>query len=382
MPQPNISPRNNPPSASYKKIALTFIIIAIIVAMGISYLALSKVTITLVPKNEPLTRDFELTIAENPDNNTSTPAIIKGDIKTLTGDINSQYLVEGGEQIEDNATGEITIYNDRKESQLLVANTRFLTPAGLLFRLKNRITVPGGSTIKAAVYADAKGAAGNIEPSYFTIPGLSPDLQKLIYAKSDQPFNGGVKSITTISEADFAKASESLAKDKAAELVSQLMASLDAKTLLIGTKTALEDIAYSEKVGAKVGSFIVTAKINVAAILADKNKILTFAKTEFAKGDSNNSALSIDPSSLKYELLSLDLEKKEALAKISLTGLETLDPSKNIFDKNLLVGFTAEDLKLYFSQFNSIKEARVEFSPFWVKKVPLLKDHIIIEVEK
>jgi len=62
--------------------------------------------------------------------------------------------------------------------------------------------------------------------------------------------------------------------------------------------------------------------------------------------------------------------------------LATLDPSKDIFDKNLLVGFTENDLKLYFSQFDSIKDTKIEFTPFWVKKVPILKDHIIIKIEK
>jgi len=120
----------------------------------------------------------------------------------------------------------------------------------------------------------------------------------------------------------------------------------------------------------------------VAAVTAEKAQILDQAKTKLLETVVNGQGIiNLDPNSLKYELTEINPEKKEATAAIAISGMVNFDPTKDIFDKNILVGFTEDDLKLYFSQFEAVKNVRVEFSPFWVKKVPILKDHIIIQIQ-
>jgi hypothetical protein len=379
-----IPTRSNQPQKSYRHIAVVFIILAIVLILGVTYLALSKATITLIPSNEPVTHNFVLTIADNPANNTSTIVVIKGEIFSESKEVEQLFSVEEGKTIDAQAEGTITIYNDRSTDQALVATTRFLTPDGRLFRLKEKVTVPAGSSVQAKIHADEKGASGNIPPTTFTIPGLSESLQRIVYGKSTTPMTGGTRQVGILTSSDIERAELEFNKTNTENIVAKFLSDLsDSKLILIDTTGSSTELATDQEVGTEVDSFNLTGNLTVQSIFASKDEILNLASAKLKDSlGGKGEFVSVDPSSLEYELIDIDPEKKEARVKITISGLTTLDPEKNIFDKNLLVGFTEEDLKLYFSQFESIKDIRVEFSPFWVKKVPILKDHININVKK
>ncbi|MFH1890314.1 MAG: hypothetical protein ABIJ91_01970 [Candidatus Kuenenbacteria bacterium] len=383
MPQNNNLQRANPVHKSYKHIAVIFVILAFLLIIGVTYLALSNVTISLTPSDSKLAHSFNLTVSENPASNTSTSAIISGNIITKTSQASSQFFVDSDKEIEALAEGEVLLYNDQATKQTLVATTRLLTSDNILFRLKNQVIIPAGSTMRAKVQADKKGAGGNIAPTNFTIPGLNENLQKLVYAKSDSSMLGGIKKIGILTESDIERAEMEFEEKYSKEIIDELTNNLDDKRfILIGTKISPGNIKLDKELGDEVDSFTLSGDISVTAVFADRDNILNIAKKEIKESQGpKGEFVNIDPSSLKYKLTNIDTDKNEAEVDISIEGLMTFDPNKDIFDKNLLVGFTEEDLKLYFSQFESVKDVSVEFSPFWVKKVPILKDHIIIQVQ-
>ncbi len=384
MPQPQkeINTRNNPPHSSYKHISIIFMFLAIILVLGVTYLVLSKVTITLYPSNEKITREFDMLIYQDtPPSNNDYP-MLQGKIISTTKEINQNFSVNNGTSVDAIATGKVTLYNNRETAQPLVATTRLLTPDNILFRLKEKVIIPAKSTIVAEVYADKKGADGNIEPTTFTIPGLSKSLQKLVYAKSTTPMAGGTKQIGILTQSDIDQAIDKFGKDNSANLLAQYINDTDNLTL-IDTKIELSDIKTpSEDIGSEVDSFSLNGNITVNAVFVNKNDILETAKNIINHDRNIKSSISIDPSSLTYKLKKIDLENKTAIITVTLSGLATLNPQTDIFDKNLLVGFTKKDLELYFSQFDSISNIDVKFSPFWVTKVPILKDHINIQLAK
>jgi len=51
-----------------------------------------------------------------------------------------------------------------------------------------------------------------------------------------------------------------------------------------------------------------------------------------------------------------------------------------IFDKEKISGLSPKGVELYLANFKEVEAVSVELSPFWVKKVPKLKDHINIVV--
>lgn len=85
------------------------------------------------------------------------------------------------------AEGRVTIYNETPSNQVLIKNTRLLTPDEKLFRLKDRVLIPAFGEIETDIYSDEAGEVGLIDPTGFIIPGLSEDLQKNIYANNSEP---------------------------------------------------------------------------------------------------------------------------------------------------------------------------------------------------
>ena len=56
-------------------------------------------------------------------------------------------------------------------------------------------------------------------------------------------------------------------------------------------------------------------------------------------------------------------------------------PQRICIGKKEIAGFDARGVEYYFSQYPSVKEVEVKFSPFWVKSIPALADRIEIEVK-
>lgn len=115
---------------------------------------------------------------------------------------------ETTETANDPAQGTITIYNAQTTPQQLIKNTRFQTPAGLVYRIRESVTIPAGTTnapgsVTATVYADEGGEKYNIGPSDFTVPGLQGSKAfDLVYAKSTGTMSGGFSGTRpTVSEA-------------------------------------------------------------------------------------------------------------------------------------------------------------------------------------
>ncbi len=389
MPQSKSEPRHAQPHKAFKQFSIFFITLAVLLVLGITYLALAKVTITLIPDKEPVDYNFKLLVSQQTAGQAEQPAndglpennqpLINGVILSKSLDVKQQFTIKHGQTIDSQATGKVIIYNQRPVSQTLVATTRLLTPQGVLFRLKNKVIIPPHSQTEAEVYADKKGAQGNIGPTSFTIPGLSANLQKLVYAESKQPMSGGLKTIGILDQNDIDQAAAELKKTAAADLLAEYLKNYPDLSLL-GTQIELTNLKTEPDLGSQTDSFTLQGKLNIKAVYADPKIILALARKNIQEKNQTNKTINIDPSSLNYEIININPATQKAVIKVNLKGLPNLKSANDLFNKDILIGFTEKDLKLYFSQFDFIKDVRVEFSPFWVKKVPILKDHIIIKI--
>lgn len=112
----------------------------------------------------------------------------------------------GVENVEERASGTIVVSNAYStESQRLIANTRFESSDGLIYRIRAPIVVPGytmrngvktAGEARVLVYADEPGADYNKETVTFTIPGLRESGQSAMYrditARTETPISGGL----------------------------------------------------------------------------------------------------------------------------------------------------------------------------------------------
>lgn len=389
MAQNKTGTRSTQPHNSFKHFSLIFITLAVLLILGITYLALAKVTITLIPNDQPITYEFNLLITHSQNDEGITPnennqtaqtdtPIIPGIILSKSLAVEREFNIQDGKTVDAQAQGTVIIYNHRPVNQTLVATTRLLTPDGILFRLKNKVIIPPNSQVEAEVYADQAGPNGNIGPTSFTIPGLSEALQKLVYAESKQPMRGGTKTVGILTQAEIDHAANELKKTSAADFLANYLEQHPDLTL-IGTQIELNELTTDPALDSQTDSFNLTGQLNIKAVYANPKQILNLAKNLLQK-EYADQAINIDPSSLTYQIININPATQKAIIKVNLKGLPNLNSANDLFNKDILIGFTEKDLKLYFSQFDYIKDVQIEFSPFWVKKVPILKDHIIIKI--
>ncbi len=181
-------------------IALTVAIVIVSSAVGLSFI-FTGATVTITPRTEASTIDTALIASLEPQGGElgfSWASQERTETRTLKAESESQF--------EERASGEITIYNSFSSQPLrLIKNTRFESPDGKIFKIRDSVVVPGmtkqGETstpgeLRVTVYADQTGDTYNIEAGSFTIPGFEGRPQyALVTAKSSTPFTGGFKGL-------------------------------------------------------------------------------------------------------------------------------------------------------------------------------------------
>jgi len=195
------------------------------------------------------------------------------------------YQTTGAKSTPEKATGQATIINDYSADQPLVATTRLLSSKGILYRIKDSVTVKAHEQITVDIYADQAGKEYEIEPEQFTVPGLSASMQKYIYAKSDQQTTGGIREIKILTQEDLDNAQTDLKKELAADALSNLTAELKEGESLMPIPLSEEVIESkaSKKVDVETNDFTLTMNIKNQSLAFLKEDVMTFAEEELAK---------------------------------------------------------------------------------------------------
>lgn len=160
------------------------------------------------------------------------------EIMTLEAEGERQVAASGEEQVTSQAVGTLFIYNlEQKDPLRLVTNTRFESPEGLVYKIKDSAIVPGYTTdatgkkvpgtTAAEVYADQVGEQYNLAPSKFTVPGFKGEPEyTTIYAESTSNFTGGFNGKKfIIAEAELQTSQQALRT----ELRDSLLARIDSE---------------------------------------------------------------------------------------------------------------------------------------------------------
>ncbi|MDB5237486.1 MAG: hypothetical protein JWL88_588 [Parcubacteria group bacterium] len=205
-PPPSLPPRplsdrpNKPPRASRSGKGFpygTALAALIVIAGGVGalyYFSGAKVIITPETNTSSIAADFTATAGTG-----DLPFEVVTDQKTASQTVPS----ESTETVNDPASGQIVISNTQPSPQTLIKDTRFQTPAGLIYRIHNPVTMPAGGSVTATAYADVGGASYNIPASTFTVPGLKGSKAfDQVTAKSTAPMAGGFTGTrATVSQA-------------------------------------------------------------------------------------------------------------------------------------------------------------------------------------
>lgn len=365
--------RQRPSGGSPKFPFTTFVAIALVIITSIGvlfYFSTSKVEATPNAVSVAVQGSFTATQGTG-----ELPFQVITAQKTASQSIKSS----GTKQVSASASGTITIYNTQSKVQKLVANTRFATAAGLIFRIHSPVTIPAGTAAKpgsvtAKVYADKPGTSYNVGPTSFTVPGFAGTPQaSQIYARSTTPMAGGASG--TIPVADPKE--EAQARDQIVDALSKdLLASIQMQVptghvLLAGAATTtFENIALTPS--STAGMADVKEVGTVTAIV--------FPDTALA------SAIAASITSISYQGEPITLKSTDSLEFIAENGIPTSDTQSISFTLSgtaplvytidpgriaaAIAGKTRTEAEVALSNYPEIKRAVIILRPFWRQKFP------------
>ena len=356
----------------YKIIALFFLLLTIALLAVVVFVTSKKATITVIAKEDA--RNVTVIV---PVGNGQNSTVLKGTVSTTAFYWSEKFNPTGNKTVEGTATGEATIYNKTNADQVLIATTRLLTPSGVLFHISDRVNVPANGQVTVGVYADKPGAASEIGPSTFTIPGLPIDKQKVIYAESTKPMVGGAKKVGVLSEADIKTALQGY-KEKVKEQVAK-MGDASLERAVVVTETGA---ASNVKAGEEVSEFTVSGTSTVVVISYNLDDLNAYV----------NKVLSDKIDSTAEKLLSfsgkpqITVQKQDArngTAELAVTqGVAvTLDSDVEKLAPQNFVGKKKDEIERYILGLDHVTGVEVKFSPSWVFSAPTVPDKIKVVVK-
>ncbi len=274
--------------------------------------------------------------------------------------------------------GQVKLVSELSRDQVLIPTTRLLTPDGILFRLKNRVTVPANGSVMAEVYPDDPTKPLATAGTKFTIPGLSQNLQTLVYAEADKDFQASGSFVSAISQAEMDQALAGYSD----ELAQQIFDQIDSSQAKILTKQVLEQ-QFSNKVGDEVNEYTLKLKIGVIGVVFDEQPVKAFAQN-ILEGliPADKELLTTNQDNLIYEIEKDDLDNKLAQIKSTIKGVTIISEDSPILAKDKLTTMNFDEIKAYLENFDDIDRVEVGFFPSWLKKIPFFQDHIIVRVIK
>lgn len=365
----------------YRRIAVGFVVAVALMLGSVLYVSTVSATIRVTPAKETVTASFLADVVKTP----TKESEVRGRVAAATVGRTETYAPsgEGMKEVEGKAAGTVTITNGSLRAQPLVATTRLLTQDGILFRIDKTVTVPAGGSVEVGAHADAAGAEGDIPAGIrLTIPGLSESLQSVIDAESKTAFAGGVTSVSVLSQQDIDRSALTLRGVLEEDAKAALRAQVG--EAFTGEAFSFEVVDQSSGVpaGTEASSFAVTMTVKAVGAFYDRAALEGIASRklyeQLAPGETFTS---LNPSDLQVAVDKADVEAGEANVRVYLDGEAIPSSTSQSLEPGRFVGMSEAEVEDALIRDGIATDVTVEFRPFWVTRVPQLKDHVYVEIE-
>lgn len=375
-----------------KRLVLSIVLFVIIVggALGLSAL-LGKTELTIFPQHREPNINSEF--IAYPDKREGS---LSYEVLTLESTSESQVKASGQVEVKKEATGMIEIIKTTPGTERIIANTRFRSPDGKVFRIKNAVVVPGSvnnvpGTIQAEVTAAEPGDGYNLPVgTRFDVPGFQEggltDLYKAIYAENRVAFTGGFNGPQfKIDETELGTARQALQIKLRDELIKRV--ENEKPTGFVAFSGAVS-ITYNQLPAVQYGNDLVTIReqaiLQIPLFKADE--FGTFLAKEAVATYSGGSVRVDDPNALTFSYssgtTSASIIANEPSLSFKLTGKPLLiweyDADKLTKD---LAGLPKTAINNAVSAYPGIEGAKVSITPFWKRSFPKEAEAIIVTEE-
>lgn len=343
----------------------------------------AEAEIEVWPKTEPYSLKTKITADINFQEIDLFNKIVPAKIFESEKIISEEFPSSGKELLEKKAEGIIRVYNNYStQNQVLVANTRFVSAEGKLFRSIEKAIIPGGKYeegkfipgyLDIKVSADKPGEEYNIGPTTFSIPGFAgTPLYTKFYGKSFQPMKGGeVKEVSIVSQKDIEEAQKVLTEKIKEEVKLVLKEKIPSEFDLLkeSQETKILEITPLAQPGQQLEKFKFQVKAKVKALAFKpediKNFLINFIPSQIP------SEKKVLPESLEISYFPQNINLEEGQILLSLEAkIKIFSEIDAVSVKKGLTGKSIAETKFFLENQPEINRAEVKLWPFWLKRIP------------
>ena len=377
----------------YRKIAVSFFVLTILLISLIFYFSGGKATITVYPDAEEISSEFTIKVYGSNADLSSEDGVISGKILDTELEATSAYPATGLEVAVGEILGTATIYNDRAQSQVLVATTRLLSPDEILFRIKKRVDIPAKDSVEVEIYPDDPASIpAQVLPAKWTIPGLSGVLQELVYAETKKPILKEGEKVKVISKDDLVSAEDDLLNSLSVKALAEFEEQTESLELgspelggnlkAVLVKKELSSTEHDSLAGEQKEEFSSTMKMKITGVILNTNDVLEIAKKKLSEAlPSSQKIVGYNLDDFTYEARRYNLDENYIELKVYAMAKVVPSEKSSVLAKKKLAGKTKTELEAYFKQFKEIKKIDTHFSPIWVSRTPKDVDKINVEIK-
>lgn len=369
-----------PLSMIYRRIAISFVVLTVLLVGIIVFFSLAKATVVVIPKEEIKSAEFLVTAKAEP---SEAPGVILGQYKEQTVEVEGAFEASGTTEKPGRAEGMITVVNTTNAPQPLVATTRFLSPEGALFRTVERLVVPANGSVEARVRADEPGAHGDIGPTRFTIPGLNPAKQALIYGESKSAMVGGAQNVRAVTAEDLERA-RSFSVEKAVAQAKEEFSKTPASAVgEVAVESEEVEVKFDAKAGEHRQSFTLSAKVKVRILSYDKDALEKIAREKVQQNiPQDREIVRFNKDAMIVRIKNVNAKTGEIQLSVYADAAVRLSAASPILDTIKIAGMLPEEAARYLKSFDAIEDVEVRLFPSWQKRIPTIPDRIKIVIKK
>ena len=341
-------------------------------------MAHATVSVTLASESDAVSNSFTTRAAAL----ASTTNGITDSVISITKTGSVTLSATTTKDVETKATGTIIVFNDYSTTpQKLIANTRFETSSGLIYRIATSISVPGKTTkggvttpgsVTVPVTADQVGANYNIDLSDFNIPGFAGEPEyDGIFARSKTPMTGGFSGTEpVIDSVDRSTAEANIRSSLQSEIMADVSSSVPAGYILYPNASRIDFTSLPDTVDSGANKVTINEQAVLTGFALSESDISSALAENVVKSYAGEPIAVTNLGDLSFTTNTVPAAASSTMS-FTLSGTAkfvwTIDAPTFAAQ---LAGKSKSDFTTILQGYPHVSKASVSFFPFWLSSFP------------
>lgn len=377
------------------------LLLAGVLAAALFLVILPKAQVILIPKNDILVRDLEISYGTSIKTADPTKLVLPGTQVAEDLQLKKTIDSQGKKEVGNRATGFVKIYNFTRLPLNLKAENTILSLNGKNYSLVNDVSQlkptgyknPRTKEVDESTLGDAvEIIAAEGGESYNLPAGTRLEISnkvlgskpQLVYAKTDSPIDGGTsRYLSVVTDQDIAGAQQQLKDEGLAQVRNKLK---NQGLVLPDDSYNLQVLQFNtdKPVGTQSPNFEADIKLKLTGLAVQESELkkLVFDRVNQTLSDNKTLDTNEGTYQLIYKNKQLDGNNQLGVLSVHFQGRVwyNLSETTSAMAKKLVNKTPAETSEL-LTKNSEIDRIDVILSPFWQKRLPFLSNNIQIKIQ-